>query len=394
MRKVAVLIAVLGLGCTSTEVAVAPSISVVDSAGVQIISSDYHEESVWRVGSEPEYVTGWAAGGPEFSWIRSGAFTADGGAWVGDSGLAVLYRLGRDGSLEMALGGRGEGPGELQGIEGIASTGDTVVVSDLQLGRLTWFHEGEVVSTRALGPLNLRKVGGVYQDSRVLLVAADAYGMPSEVRQGWAFEDQAVVTVHPNDDRIDTLAVLPRLKRWYGTRAASPGALWIQGLAAHTPTGFAWSRSDIPEVRWYDHSGELLQIARWSEPLEEVDSDYVSSLVERRRYLLSMLDLPEPQIGGMIRDLRAGLARHEGPVPLWDGLLSDDEGNIWLREFAGGLESSDRWRVIGADGGFVGWVEFPESVRVLDVADDRVLGVNLNEFDVPAVVVLPLVKSR
>lgn len=54
--------------------------------------------------------------------------------------------------------------------------------------------------------------------------------------------------------------------------------------------------------------------------------------------------------------------------------------------------TSDEWRIIARDGTFVGWVELPGVISVLDITDDRVLGVVRNELDVPAVVMFELVK--
>ncbi|NIS36579.1 MAG: hypothetical protein GWN07_37405 [Actinobacteria bacterium] len=70
----------------------------------------------------------------------------------------------------------------------------------------------------------------------------------------------------------------------------------------------------------------------------------------------------------------------------------DRGGNVWLREYGLPTEPSERWRVLTREGTFVGWVEVPEAVAVLDVTDDRILAVRLDELDVPTVVMMELLK--
>ncbi len=81
------------------------------------------------------------------------------------------------------------------------------------------------------------------------------------------------------------------------------------------------------------------------------------------------------------------------PLPLFTGLMADDEGRVWLREYYPSLETTTRsYKVFSPDGSWLGRVAVPEGLRVFDVNRGRVLGVMKGEMDVLNVVVYELVQ--
>ena len=81
------------------------------------------------------------------------------------------------------------------------------------------------------------------------------------------------------------------------------------------------------------------------------------------------------------------------PLPLFTGLMADDEGRVWLREYYPSLETTTRsYKVFSPDGLWLGRVAVPEGLRVFDVNRGRVLGVMKGEMDVLNVVVYELVQ--
>jgi len=87
-----------------------------------------------------------------------------------------------------------------------------------------------------------------------------------------------------------------------------------------------------------------------------------------------------------------GLNRHEGPLPYWDSFHVDRMGNVWLSQYTLPGQPPGKWRVLSRDGTFNGWVDLPEVIAILDITDDRILAVSLDELDVPAVVMIGLIK--
>lgn len=367
--------------------------AVRDSAGVRIVENGKTQSAEWQVGAAPIFILGWESDGPMFTWLQSGHITPDGGALIGDFRAGTIFRIGPGGSVVAAWGRKGEGPGEYQGLDAILLRGDSIMVSDGRLRRLTLLSkDGEVLATRPLAGGFLHQVSAVMADGRLLLVPGDGYGSVSDLRPEWVFERQPIMAATLVGNGVDTLANLPHLRRWYGTRAASPGPISVKGRAAGYADGFAWSRSDEPEVRWYDSDGQLVRIARWEEKPKPLSSEW------RRRMAASLEEsyrtrgAEEGVISARIIELEEELDRHQAGLPYWDEFHVDRQGNAWLREYSPPGDPSPRWRVVGYDGRLVGWIEVPDVVSILDITEDRILGVRFDELDVPAVVMLELRK--
>ena len=365
-----------------------------DSAGVRIVENGQAQPSTWRVGSSPLYALGWAADDPTFTWVESGQVLPDGEALVGDFGAKTLYRVAPDGSIVANWGREGKGPGEYEGLDAILLLGDSVLVSDGRLLRLTFLSmEGKVLATGPLPGGFLHQVSSILTDGRLLLVPGDGYSVVAQTRPEWVFERQPIIAVDLEGGAVDTLAELPHLKRWYGTRGGSPGPVSVKGQAGGFPGGFAWSRADEPEVRWYDSAGHLVQIARWVEEPVPLTSEWRRRMVTRLEQSLRSRGTDETSVAARLAELNEGLDRHEGPLPYWDSFRVDRQGNAWLREYSLPGEPSARWRVITRGGTFVGWIEIPNISAILDITDDRILAVRLNELDVPAAVMFELTKQ-
>jgi hypothetical protein len=100
----------------------------------------------------------------------------------------------------------------------------------------------------------------------------------------------------------------------------------------------------------------------------------------------------EAVIAAELARLEEGLERHDGPLPLWDAFHVDRAGNVWLGEYGLPAQPPRRWRVVARDGTLQGWVDLSGFIALLDVTDTHMLAVRLNELDVPAVMMLELIK--
>ena len=367
--------------------------AIRDSAGVRIVDNGRAPPVGWRVETSPIYTLGWAADGPTFTWIQSGQVLPDGGALVGDFGAKAIYRVGPDGSVVTTWGREGEGPGEYQGLDAMLWRGDSVVVSDGRLRRLTLLSsEGNVLAIKPLPGALLHQVSSILADGRILLIPGDGYSYVPDIRPEWVFERQPIIAAALEGGAVDTLAELPHLRRWYGSRGASPGPVSVKGRAGGFDEGFAWSRADQREVRWYDGAGRLVQIARWEEEPVALTPDWRSRIAGSFEEAFRSSGAEETFVAARLAEVEEGLDRHDGPLPYWDSFYVDRFGNAWLSEYTLPGQPSDRWRVITRDGTFVGWIELPDVVSILDITDDRILAVRTDELDVPAVVMLQLFK--
>jgi hypothetical protein len=348
---------------------------------------------LWHLATSPLFTLGWGPDDPTFTWIQSGRILPDGGALVGDFAAGAIYRIGAGGSVLATWGRKGEGPGEYQALDAMLLRGDSIVVSDGRLLRVTLLSpEGEVLATRPMPGAFMHEVSSILTDGRLLLIPGDGYGGVSEPRPEWVFERQPILAASLDGSPVDTLAELPHLRRWYGTRGASPGPVAVKGRAGGFADGFAWSRADEPEVRWYDGTGRLVRIARWEEEPVPLTPELKRRMASRTEESFRARGVEETFLAAQLAQLEEGLDRHEGPLPYWDAFHVDRQGNAWLREYALPAEPSARWRVITRDGTFVGWIDLPDVISILDITDDRILAVRLDELDVPAVLMIELFK--
>ena len=366
---------------------------VHDSAGVRIVDNGPAPASSWQVGTSPRFTLGWGVDEPTFTWIQSGRILPDGGAIVGDFTAGTIFWIGPAGSVLATWGRKGEGPGEYQALDAILLRGDSILVSDGRLRRLTVLSfAGDVLATRPLPGAFMHQASSFLTDGRLLLIPGDAYGAVSDTRPEWVFERQPIIAASMDGGTIDTLAELPHLRRWYGTRGASPGPVSVRGRAEGFLGGFGYSRADQPEVRWYDGAGRLLQIARWDEEAMPLTQDWRHRMAANLEESWRSAGAEEGFIAAQLAELQEGFARHDGPLPFWDSFDVDRQGNAWLREYALPGEPSTRWRVITRDGVYVGWADLPNVRSILDITDSRILAVRADSLDVPALVLLDLVK--
>lgn len=376
--------------CADIPENAASSAVVSDSAGVRVVQSTGTSNALLTVDSTPVFVAGWEPDAPLFSRPEAGLITDRGGAFVGESSEGRLYEFDPAGQLVRTLGRKGEGPGEFLGLDAILTRGDTVFVSDGP--RLTAFGFDGAVETSLFPTIYMHQVSAFMPGGQLLLVPNDGFPEAFDLRPEWVFETKPILTFARSSSVLDTIAELPALRRWMGEFGASPGAVWIRGRAGGFSGGFAWARADVPEVRWFDASGELTQIARWSESVLSLESDYVERALAEYAGVIEEAGYPEDEAEGRLNRYRESLDRHDGVIPLWDQLVVDAAGNVWLSEHALPGQPVERWRVIRRDGEFLGWVTIPGTLKVLDVREDRVLVVRQDDFDVPGVAMHRLVR--
>ena len=97
-----------------------------------------------------------------------------------------------------------------------------------------------------------------------------------------------------------------------------------------------------------------------------------------------------PSLEQSLSDARRDFA---GPMPLFRYTYGDRQGNVWLSEPGFGSIVAKTYSVISSEGVWLGTVEFPTDIRLLDISDDRVLGVEMDAFDVQALVLYEILKA-
>lgn len=369
------------------------AVAMTDSAGIRIVTSEAPAWSgpgeAWRVEPDPVVDIGSdPADSTQHLFAVAGVRRlSDGRLAVGDAGLSQIRFFDAEGRFLHAAGRDGEGPGEFAGIRAVFRCGgDTLMVSDRERRLQLFTDSGTFVRTETVVPrLQDRPLG-------IEGVSSDCGGMLALGRHTDA-NSVALVTLHWSDfesGNRDTVATFPGLATFAhpdGAKALpyGPWAFWAtHGDEVLLGTGQA------AEIRVYGRGGGLTRIVRWAEegePVTAADRERFTSLRER---LLGenpgRRDIPEP-----------GEFSFPERKPLFGGMVVDDEGNLWVRPYppdAPGfvhLMEPERgrppevWRVFDAEGRWLGRVEMPADLEVMDIHGGFVIGLWRDELDVQQV---------
>jgi hypothetical protein len=366
-----------------------PSVAVTarDSAGVTILEHAALDSTTapWVLGNEPLYRVGAAGSGRIFERIADAAILADGRVVVADiGGTQELVVLGRDGSLEHVLGGRGEGPGEFTDLNHVAAGPGGRVLAQESWGAITVFEADSVVHTRsARAPDQVMLLGG--DDRRIFL--GPPFGMVIGRLYPEAWRRVPLVVLDVATERADTVGEVDwdQSLNFHGRDpfAASGFAVWVGER-------FVVGRGDVPELRWLDSTGRVQRIVRWSDPPAPADSVY-GAYEDYRREQYRTRGMDNARIEGTLERPRQ---QHQGTLPYFDGMFAGPGGSVLLDGFVrtGYAEppvAGRRMFVFGADGRSRGVIRLPTEggFTPLAFSDDRVVGRAVDDLGTPLLVV-------
>ena len=369
-----------------------------DSAGVQIVENPAPPAGSrlgWRIGLEPSVSIGRRdAEGPYVLYLaRDATILADGRIVVADGASGELRFFDSTGSHLASRGGQGEGPGEFDGLVGVAPwTGDSI---------LAWFA----------GP----RLGISVFDS------GGNYGRMIEIndgsQRGWY--EPASTSVHGSilavllwEDR-DTLVMELRdgeggLRTSLGAHPSWEPYLMDEGTEremlywttfGREPAWGLWGNLAIIgltsryEIKAYGADGALARIVRREHsprvPAPEDVEAYIASEV-----LPNYPDAtPSEQEDRRRRYRSVPVAEH---FPAFTSIMVDGLDHLWIREYD--LPREERpaplWTVFDPEGHVLGLVETPaELLRIHEIGEDYILGTAWDELGVETKQVWALERS-
>lgn len=368
----------------ASDSAAAPAVR--DSAGIRIVEyqgdldgAPVPIELVWEHGHGPDDYS--------FRFVYAGALRPYGGAVVGDYGNQEVVAIGPAGSEHFPLARTGEGPSEVRTPRAIQRVGQASFwVEDVGNAKLMLFEGDSLASTvSTAGDATLTRgmmPQGVDAEGRLLMTTSSSR---SDFDKQWL--DGHMTRFDPVSGALDTVGSYPMRQRRpdQGINPFAPS-----GTISSAAGGFVHARMDVPELTWRAANGEVTQIVRWHPvleyPTEEIRDDHEA-------WLRAELRRVNPQLGGerLEQFLQERVARYEVdasvPLPLFGQLHGSPDGDVWLSEFTPGNMWASRYVVVSAGGEWIGRVEFPSRVRILDVTDEFVLAVFANDLDVQGVAV-------
>ncbi|MDE2872151.1 MAG: hypothetical protein OXU69_07790 [Gemmatimonadota bacterium] len=377
-------LALFACGGDTTQIADAV---VEDSAGVRIVqhTGPGDGQAPFAFAPEPIYRHGNGPGDYTFARIWRGILLGDGSAAIFDAGSSEVVRLNPDGTFHSVLAPEGEGPGEVSRlVTSMYALGqDSILILDLGQTRSTLFVNDALAHTASI--LDLRSATslwpmGVDDDGR-FLVATSSF-LPG-FEEEWLLGHMA--RYDPETGSVDTVGSYQYVP---GESNPAPGT----GRVIVSGGQFVNVRTDIPEVVWHLADGTVRQIARWQLDPRYLTAEDLETIEPILRDRLRFVNpgASDEEVESMTR---RNMARHEAdlgnPIEHFKSPFADAEGRVWLPTSMPGIpgEGVPPYTVISPEGEWLGMVDGPAGLRILDVGWGRVLGVMTDEMGVESVAV-------
>lgn len=378
-------LAVLSTGC-DRRASLEPSVGQVrDSVGIRIVEHGALPEeppNEWSVGAAVVTIGSASGDGPDLfgrvGWITE---RSDRTIVVADALDREIRAFHRDGEHLWTAGGPGQGPGEFAVLSSVhAVPGDSIfAVGGRAQGRtdlvVVLGPDGEVVRQFVLDPApfmvsGVTGGGAVIGFRRTLPMDVEGRyrGTATLVRYN---REGHLLQQGPEFPTDDFLRIAVDGGGWLGL--TPPGGRTTELVVGQM--GAAVTTQDRFEVSRFGPEGELELIVRVEAEPREVDA---SMRAEFR----------DVDMMGMSVDVGA----HMGELlPAIGTIRLDTEGRLWVEEYVFQDDGTGRhWWVFGVDGDLVARASMPPRFSPMKIAEDYVVGLEMDVFDVPRVQVRSL----
>ncbi len=399
MRRVPALCLVLSLvwvvACQSGN-GNEPMTTTTDSAGVTIVTNDgpqWGEGEGWRLGAEPTVdLGGWdAAPEYDFGYISDAIVLDDGTLVVADGGSNELRFYDAAGVHVRTVGGQGQGPGEFESLGFVERLGDSLIVADGRLRRLSVFDlKGTFGRTILLMPsdsVSFPRPAGLFADGRVLVRGSrrregpPKAGLSQHVNPLYWYTPDGVFGGAVGDfSSGETFTQVME----NGYRVGSPPFAesgWVK--AAGETVYFGLGKTS--ELRQYAAAGQLQRIVRFErEPRPVTEAAHARAIEQQLAAISAQF---RESVEGLYRDMPMLEV-----MPIWDGLNVDARGYMWLFGYVAPGDTGREFMVFDAEGVLLGSVAGPKKFTPVHIEEDFVLGRWTDEDDLVHLQMYELVK--
>ena len=311
----------------------------------------------------------------------------DGGFVVADgtSTASFVRKYGADGTYVATWGRDGEGPSEFKFITGMHRLpSDSVIAWDSQLGRLTVFGaDGSLGRTSRLQIGNFGLTGTI-AGGRLLFAETRTFSFRAGVRHRDGYRRYSkTFRIHDRDAHpIATLGPFPD-QEYHNTMTSTALSFTQLPYSRETRAG-TWNGlpvvgvSDTYELRAYTADGSLDRIVRLDRaPTPTTEADRLAFLQSNQENARSnRADVP--------------LASH---IPLFDAIVGDELGCLWVRDFDLPGEEPATWTVFDSSGTAMARTEMPGDLRIWEIGQEYVLASQVDGMGMQALIVLPLQRT-
>lgn len=345
-----------------------------DSAGIRIVENAWHAPvEGWALGPARATIGG-ADPTEELFQVNGGTVLPDGRIVVVNSGSQEIRIYDGEGRPLERLGGNGDGPGEFRQPALAGVRGDTLIVYDMNLRRVTLLHPDAGV----LGDYSVGGEGGgfpvpqgMFADGAIAFGGGMSFSSREGFPQGLIRSPSAFRAVPaPGGGDAVEYGEFPGAEMWaqvsdrgFTARTLPYGRVTVSAVGDSL---FWIGTADAWELVGYGRDGRPRRIVRVAAPARPVTPDLVG------RYVDNALESATDE--NQRRALRTAFAEMPGVefVPPYGQLKIDALGCLWVAD--GQVPGEPvRWTVLDPAGRLIGRLEMPAGTRPLEIGRDYVL---------------------
>jgi hypothetical protein len=342
------------------------------------------EPQTWTLAAEPDLVIG-EDGTPEAEFSRINAVIPLPGSdlLIVDAGEPALKVFSESGEYRRAIGRQGEGPGEFRSLAWVELEGDTLIVYDVNIRRLSLLHlDGTPLTSvipRPQGwPASVNPFARL-PDGRWLVAGllSRATGLPAGV-----VRDTGSFGLLPASGEGE-VAYFHRDLTGAMVRVEGANAV-VLGFASTFPSArrvgdrIVVLRSETGTMTIYDVSGVQQAVLPLPMPMRPIGGP------ERSRLRAEALEgaSPERRAFAEARFADGALPEH---YPAFSSVLSDGEERLWFETWEHEPPPARRYSVVSLTGEWVAEITMPPGFQPLTIGPDWVLGIHRDDDGVQRV---------
>ena len=382
-----VLLTLSGCGAGAAS---GPTAVVRDSAGVTIVENSgatLPEGSGWSLGLDPSLIIG-SFDGPEENQlfrVRGAMRLPDGRIAVANEGTQEIRFYGPDGGHLLSMGGEGEGPGEFSAPLLAGRLGDSLVVLDRRLRRISLLHpdQGFVRSLAIAEPVAAYPIMGWFFSTGSMLIQ-DLPGLDSGgFDQGFQRAPVPYKSCDMTGALLTDFGALPGAENVTVTRQTNHG---LATILQSVPFGKAPQVAVAGDRMYFGSQDDFeIQVLRSDGTLERI--------IRMNR---AQVPVTDADLGAFVEEDLAGRDESERPsrrqtldemprmefYPAHGALIADGEGYLFVEDYR--TPGMDRVpvSVFDPEGALVGRFELPGDLRVLEIGENHLLAVHEDELEV------------
>jgi hypothetical protein len=357
----------------------------------------------WQVVEPPVLSIGSRTGGFDDALfqVRDVVMLSNGSIVVANGGASEVRWYSPTGELLHRVGREGDGPSEFRFLSKLLILpGDSVAAYDVMAQRFTTFGpDAQVVETTPIRavPMGLIPLARLEDASYVMATGGMFRGGGSGPTR---IARDTTRVYRFLDEQLDSILGLEGMEIVVGpsggvTRTGEPAIgrtprpFGRNSVVAGGPSGLVTGDTGSHELDFRTPSGVLRARVRWAgQPRAVMEEDLRADQGRR----LSRQRNPDTRTR-----LRNAWEQHPDPPEYMPALamplLTDDQGNVWVKRYAPLAETdANTFDVIDANGVWLTTITAPAGLRVLSITRDYLLGVNTDALGVESVAVYALQK--